>query len=229
MFQPSTPAQWTDAEPRASHEEPRELTLVREVSQLLAEQPDLRAAFKQVVQSLAGQSRLGIVGAMVLVPGERGDQAEICVAEGSTLQRARGPVAPDAVSVAGQVVQRGRPVVVSRIARTPAARITPGAVPPELSLVAAPIVLGGRAAGALSLEFTYARDRDLQHILRYVTLLASTMAQAVAGSRRAQERQRLSDETSNLRNRILEQVEFPRLVGTSAPLGEVQTQVAQVA
>jgi len=120
-------------------------------------------------------------------------------------------------------------VVVSRIARTPAARITPGAVPPELSLVAAPIVLGGRAAGALSLEFTYARDRDLQHILRYVTLLASTMAQAVAGSRRAQERQRLSDETSNLRNRILEQVEFPRLVGTSAPLGEVQTQVAQVA
>jgi len=103
MFQPSTPAQWTDAEPRASHEEPRELTLVRDVSQLLAEQPDLRSAFKQVVQSLAGQSRLGIVGAMVLVPGERGDQAEICVAEGSTLQRARGPVAPDAVSVAGHV------------------------------------------------------------------------------------------------------------------------------
>jgi Nif-specific regulatory protein len=229
MFQPSTPAQWTDAEPRAPQEEPRELTLVREVSQLLAEQPDLRAAFKQVVQSLAGQSRLGIVGAMVLVPGERGDQADICVAEGSTLQRARGPVAPDAVSVG----RPGRAAGASggRLAHCTdaGARITPGAVPPELSLVAAPILLGGRAAGALSLEFTYARDRDLQHILRYVTLLASTMAQAVAGSRRAQERQRLSDETSNLRNRILEQVEFPRLVGTSAPLGEVQTQVAQVA
>jgi len=229
MFQPSTPAQWTDAEPRASHEEPRELTLVREVSQLLADQADLRAAFKQIVQNVAGQSRLGIAGAMVLLPGERGDQADICVAEGSALQRPRGPVAPDAVSLAGQVVQRGRPVIVSRLSRTPRARLAPGAAAPELSLVAAPILLGGRAAGALSLELGYARDRDLQHVLRYVTLLASTMAQAVAGSRRAQERQRLSDETSDLRNRVLEQAEFPRLVGTSAPLGEVQTQVAQVA
>jgi Nif-specific regulatory protein len=229
MFQPSTPAQWIDAEPRASHEEPRELTLVREVSQLLAEQADLRAAFKQIVQSVAGQSRLGIAGAMVLLPGERGGQADICVAEGSTLQRPRGPAAPDAVSVANQVVQRARPVVVSRIARTPPARLAPGAVVPELSLVAAPILLGGRAAGALSVELAYERERDLQRVLRYVTLLAATMAQAVAGSRRAQERQRLSDETSDLRNRMLEQTDFPRLVGTSAPLGEVQTQVAQVA
>jgi len=82
MFQPSTPAKWIDAEPRASHEEPRELTLVREVSQLLAEQADLRAAFKQIVQNVASQKGLGIAGAMVLLPGERGDQADVCVAEG---------------------------------------------------------------------------------------------------------------------------------------------------
>src|SRR5436190_12422784 len=131
MFQPSTPAQWTDAEPRASHEEPGELTLVREVSQLLAEQADLRAAFKQIVQSVTSQSRLGIAGAMVLLPGERADQADICVAEGSTQQRPRGPAAPDAVSMANQVVQRGRPVVVARMARTTPARLAPGAVAPE--------------------------------------------------------------------------------------------------
>jgi Nif-specific regulatory protein len=143
--------------------------------------------------------------------------------------RPKGPAAPDAVSVAGQVVERGRPVVISRIART-SARLTSGAtMPRDLSLVAAPILLGGRAAGALSLEFAYQRDRDLHRSLGYVTLLAATLAQAVAGSRRAQERQRVSDETSDLRNRLLEQAEFPRLVGTSAPLGEVQTQVAQVA
>jgi Nif-specific regulatory protein len=217
-----------DAEPRASQEEPRELTLVREISQLLVEQADLRAACKQVVHVLASQSRLGIAGAMVLLPGERGDRADICVAEGSTVPRARGPAAADAVSVVDQVVQRGRPVMVSRIARASLPRVTSGAGR-ELSLVAAPIVVGGRAAGALSVELAYDRDRDLHGVLRYVTVLASTMAQAVAGSRRAQERQRVSDETSDLRNSILEQAEFPRLVGTSAPLGEVQTQVAQVA
>src|SRR5688572_22495457 len=113
MFQPSTPAQWIDAEPRPSDEEPRELSLVREISQLLAERADLRPAFKQAVQSMATQSRLGIAGAMVLLTAERADDDDICVAEGSCLPRPRGPAAPDAVSVAEQVVQRSRPVVVA--------------------------------------------------------------------------------------------------------------------
>ena len=229
MFRPSTPAQWIDAEPRAPHEESRELDLVREISQLLADQGDVRAAFKQAVQNLAAQTRFGMAGALIFLPGERADQAELCVAGGSMAPRTRGPAPPDALSVADQVVQRRRPVVISRIARTPVARLSPGAAASDLSLVAAPIVLDGRTVGTLSVEFTYDADRDLHRWLRYVTLLSSTMAQAVAGSRRAQERQRLSDETSELRNRVLEQVEFPRLVGTSAPLGEVQTQVAQVA
>jgi Nif-specific regulatory protein len=230
MIHPSTPAQWIDAEPRASHEEPRELALVREISQLFAERPDMRAAFKQAIQSLAAQNRLGITGAMVSLPGERADQADISVAEGSSSPRPRGPAAPDAVSIADQVIQKGRSIVVSRIARVPTSRATSASgVARELSLVSAPILLGGRAVGALSVELAYDRERDLHRVLSYVTLLASAMAQAVAGSRRAQERQRLSDETSDLRNRILEHTDFPRLVGTSAPLGEVQTQVAQVA
>ena len=104
MFQPSTPAQWADAEPRASHEEPRELSLVREMGHLLAEQADLRAAFKQIVQILTAQSRLGIAGAMVFLPGSRGNQDDICVAEGSTVLRLRGAVAPAVLSMAQQVV-----------------------------------------------------------------------------------------------------------------------------
>jgi Nif-specific regulatory protein len=228
MRQPSATAQWIDAEPRASHQESRELSLIREISQLLAEQADLRVAFKDVVQRLATQSGLGMTGAMVFVAEERGEQARICIADGSILQRPRSTAAPDAVSVAEEVVERGRPVVISRIARASVARPT-AATAHELSLVASPILLGGRAAGALSVEFVFERDRDLHRLLAYVTLLASTIAQAVAGSRRSRVRQRLSDETSDLRNRMLEQAEFPRLVGTSAPLGDVQTQVAQVA
>jgi Nif-specific regulatory protein len=231
MRQPSAAAQWIDAEPRASsYEEPRELSLVREISQLLAERADLHAALKQVVQQLALQSRLGIAGAMVHLPGRQGEQADISAADGSIVSRPRGAAATDAVSLAGQVVQNGRPVIVSRFARTSAAHLTPGSsAPRDLSLVAAPIALGGRAAGAVLVEFIYERERDLHRALGYVTLLASTIALAVAGSRQTLERQRVRDETSDLRNRILEQADFPRLVGTSAPLGEVQTQVAQVA
>ena len=162
MRPPSATAQWIDAEPRASHEESRELSLVREVSQLLAEQGDLRVAFKEIVQRLTAQSRLGMTGAMVFLAGERGEQADICVADGSTLLRPRGTAAPDAVSVAEEVVQRGRPAVVARIARASVARAAHStAVAHELSLVAAPILLAGRGVGAVSVECAYESDRDL--------------------------------------------------------------------
>src|SRR5215207_7159647 len=205
MFQPSPPAHWTDAELHASHEEPSELSLVREISQLLAERSDLRAGLKQTIQVIVTQSRLGITGAMVRIPGERGDQADISVSEGSSAPRPRGAMAPDALSVLEQVLQRGRPVIVQRIARMPASRLAPGTATAgrDLSLVTAPVLLGGRAAGALLVEFAYDPKRDLHRALSYVSLLASTIAQAVAGSHRVRERQRLSDETSDLRNRAL--------------------------
>src|SRR6187402_2138104 len=230
MLQPSIPAHWTEPEPRTTHEEPRELSIVRDISQTLAERPDLKAALRQALQTLATQSAVGIQGAMVVVPGERAGQGDLTVAEGTAAPRPRNGPGTAGVSVIDQVLQKGRPVVMPQVTRAvprqPASR---AGVVCELSIVAAPILLGGRAVGALSIEYAFDRDRDLHRALSYVTLLASTLSQAVGASRRVTERQRLSDETSELRNKALEQAEFPRLVGTSAPLGEVQTQVAQVA
>jgi len=231
MFQPSMPAHWTEPEPRSTHEEPRELSIVRDISQTLAERPDLKAALRQALQTLATQSAVGIQGAMVVVPGERAGQSDLTIAEGTAAPRPRNGPAPAGSTVTDQVLQKGRPVVMPQLARAATARLPSaraGAVR-ELSIVAAPILLGGRAVGALSIEYAFDRERDLHRALSYVTLLASTLAQAIGASRRATERQRLSDETSDLRNKMVEQAEFPRLVGTSAPLGEVQTQVAQVA
>ena len=230
MFQPSMPAHWTDPAPRATHEEPRELSIVRDISQTLAERPDLKAALRQALQTLATQSAVGIQGAMVVVPGERAGQGDLTIAEGIAAPRPRNGAAPAGANIIDQVLQKGRPVVMPQVTRTVARLPTSrAAAVRELSIVAAPILLGGRAVGALSVEYAFDRDRDLHRALSYVTLLASTLSQAVGASRRATERQRLSDETSELRNKALEQAEFPRLVGTSAPLGEVQTQVAQVA
>ena len=224
MFQPSMPAHWTDPVPRATHEEPREVSIVREISQTLAERSDLKVALRQALQTLATQSAVGIQGAMVVVPGERAGQGDLTIAEGIAAPRPRNGAAPAGANIIDQVLQKGRPVVMPQVTRTVARLPTSrAAAARELSIVAAPILLGGRAVGALSVEYAFDRDRDLHRALSYVTLLASTLSQAVGASRRATERQRLSDETSELRNKALEQAEFPRLVGTSAPLGEVQT------
>jgi Nif-specific regulatory protein len=181
---------------------------------------------------LAAESCFGIAGGTVLVLGDRGGQADLSVTYGSSTPRPRGVPAPAvSASVADQVMQHARPLVLPHAARAETSRPTlaKSAAARDLSLVAAPILLGGRTVGVLSLDYLFEPERDLHRALGYATLVAASIAQAVAVSRRTQDGQRVNDETIDLRNRILEQADFPRLVGTSAPLGEVQTQVAQVA
>ena len=91
-------------------------------------------------------------------------------------------------------------------------------------------MLAGRVVGALSLDYFFDPDRDLHRSMNYVALLGAMIAQAVAAHRRAeQDRQRLHDETSELRSKMQATHESVRLVGTSVPLGKVRAQVAQVA
>ena len=72
--------------------------------------------------------------------------------------------------------------------------------------------------------------RDLHRALSYVTLLASTLAQAIAASRAAHERQRLQRRNqSNSATRCTSRSIFRGWSGTAHRWGEVQTQVAQVA
>ena len=212
MFQPSMPAHWTDPEPRATHEEPRELSIVRDISQTLAERPDLKAALRQALQTLATQSAVGIQGAMVVVPGERAGQ-------GDPDDRGRHRGAAPAERRRSGRRQHHRPGPAERASGRHAAGhadARPGCRrrerPPRANCRSSrrrSCSVGAPSARS-SIEYAFDRDRDLHRALSYVTLLASTLSQAVGASRRATERQRLSDETSELRNKALEQAEFPQ-------------------
>jgi Nif-specific regulatory protein len=93
--------------------------------------------------------------------------------------------------------------------------------------VSAPIVLEGRNVGSVALTYAIGRDHDAERASAFVGLLAAMVAQAVAADRRLeQERQRLQDEVGDLNpaGPVLS-----KLVGTSGPLGQVRTLVAQVA
>jgi Nif-specific regulatory protein len=229
MLSPTVPS-WTVPEPQPlNSEETRKLAVLRDIGQLLAEQPDLRVALKGVLQTLTTRAAVGIAGGTVLVFGDNGARIDIHVTEGPFAARPRGAISMT-TGVAGQVMQSGRPLVVPYVARNNPGAATKAQSARELTQVAAPITLEGRVVGAISLDYQYDPDRDLHRSMSCASLVASMIAQAVAASRRAeQDRQRLLDETSDLRTRIQEQPDFPRLVGTSAPLGQVQTQVAQVA
>src|SRR5262245_58276684 len=110
----SRPAPCIEPEPRAlNFEEARKLAIFRDISQMLAEQPELEVALKGVLQILVTRSPTGIAGGMVLVFDEPNHRIEIHVTEGPSTwrpQRAK-PVSSD---VTGQVVRKRRPLVAPR-------------------------------------------------------------------------------------------------------------------
>ena len=98
---------------------------------------------------------------------------------------------------------------------------------PDITSISAPVVLAGATIGECGLDYFFSPDRDLDRALACATLLAAIVAHAVAAHRRGeQERQRLLDEGGDAQ---AQGPSLSKLVGTSGPLGQVRTLVAQVA
>src|SRR5690242_3453456 len=118
MSPPSMPARVVEPEPttpapRVTSEDARMLSLVRDVSQLLADHDDLDAALKQALQVLVGDRSRGAVVGTVLVPGDGARQSDICVTDGTTSPRPRSLAGSAAAAVLAQVLERATPMAVA--------------------------------------------------------------------------------------------------------------------
>ena len=224
----SMPApEWTPPEPRPVNiEEARRLDLYAEISQTLAEQTDLKSAFRAVLQLMCARRPGRVVGGAVIVRSDGGDDVELHVAEGTWVAPSRG-TRDTHTDVTDRVITTGRPVVIARVSAAASRRLPrdPDAAA-EVSRVAAPIVVSGRPTGVVAIDYRFTPERDLHRSLSYVGLLASMAAQAVAALRRTE--RALQDETGGLPTKM-QDLRFRALVGTSGPLGDVHAQVAQVA
>jgi Nif-specific regulatory protein len=231
---PHSAMDWTEPKPLPVNEaEATKLDIFRDIAQTLAELPDLKASLQSALNLLVTRSPVAIAGGMIVVFGEQGGDVEVHVSVGPPSARRNGASPPSGVT--GRVVQSGRPVVVSFKQRAGGARSAAAAAaaalpdPQALTHIAAPITLDGLVAGMVGVDYLFEPDRDLYRSMKYVDLLASMVAIAVAGHRRLEAKRLAPDESSEPRVRGQEPFDFPRLVGTSDPLGQVQAQVAQVA
>jgi Sigma-54 interaction domain len=106
--------------------------------------------------------------------------------------------------------------------RLPAARFRR----PEASFVAVPIVLERGPAGALAVDFPFART----HEAHFLSVVAAMVAQALRAQRAIEdERNRLLAENKNLPSELEERYDLSNIIGTSGPMRQVYEQIAQVA
>ena len=207
------------------------LASLLEVSQALAGAHDLRAALHRVLERL--ERYHGVVrGAVTLTDADAGDlyiEASIGLsAEGRKARYKPGE------GITGRVVQSGKPIVVPEISREPLflhrafhGRRNSGQ---ELTFICVPILLHRKPVGALGVDLLFEKGRDYEEETRLFGVVASMIGQALAAHRLLEdERKKLLEENTTLRQELRERYDFSNIIGTSGPMRQVYEQIHQVA
>jgi Nif-specific regulatory protein len=207
----------------------RRLSTLLEVSQALSGTLNLKTSMQRVLQILIRHH--GVVRGMVTLLREGELQVEAI--EGFD-DRARGISFKVGEGITGQVVQSGKPIVVPRISKEPEFlnRMPRRADIPrhELSFICVPINVQRQTVGTLAVDLKFKPERDYESSVKFFGIVSSMIAQALNVQRLVEEeRRRLVDENTHLRQELRERYDFSNIIGTSGPTRQMYEQVAQVA
>ena len=207
----------------------RRMSTLFEASQALSGTLNLKAGMSRVLTILMRHH--GVVRGMITLLRE--GELHVEAAEGFD-DRARSVRYKIGEGITGKVAESGKPIVVPRVSREPsflnrAAKRGDG-IRQELSFVCVPIMLQRAAVGALGVDLRFKTERDFDSSVKFFGIVASMIAQALNVQRLVEEeRRRLLDENSHLRQELRERYDFSNIIGTSGPTRLMYEQVAQVA
>jgi Nif-specific regulatory protein len=207
------------------------LASLLEVSQALAGAHDLRAALHRVLERL--ERYHGVVrGAVTLTDPDTGDlYIEASIGLNAEGRKARYKLGE---GITGRVVQSGKPILVPEVSREPLflhrAFLGRRNAAQELSFICVPILLHRKPVGTLGVDLHFHKDRDYEEETRLFGVIASMIGQALAAHRILEdERKKLLEENTTLRQELRERYDFSNIIGTSGPMRQVYEQIHQVA
>jgi Nif-specific regulatory protein len=223
------PAAKTGADATAAARDARRLSTLLEVSQALSGTLNLKSSMQRVLGTLIRHH--SVVRGMVTLL--RDGELLVEAVEGFE-DRARAVRFKVGEGITGKVVESGRPIVVPRVSREPAflnlAPRRPDHPKQELSFICVPIMMNRAAVGALAVDLRFKPERDYDSSVKFFGIVSSMIAQALNVQRLVEEeRRRLLDENTHLRQELRERYDFSNIIGTSGPTRQMYEQVAQVA
>lgn len=208
-----------------------ELSLLFEISQLLDQSLDLDQVIQPVLRTTA--DRLEYARVAITLLNRNTGEIFIEAAHGlSQSQQERGRYRLGE-GVTGRVVQTGIPQIIPLVSEDPSflnrtgARNRKGSR--QLSFICVPIKLGNETIGALAIDRPAADQDELEDDVRFLSILASLVAQAVKIRQKVMEEKRaLLEENTRLQEELKERFRPSNIVGNSRAMQDVFDMIAQV-
>jgi Nif-specific regulatory protein len=211
----------------------QELVVLTEIGQLLSSTFELRDAFAKMMQIISDKLSMHR-GALALLDESTG-RLRTEAAIGLTpeeIERAKYALGE---GITGNVVATGRARIVADLRTEPdflnrTGRFNPGSLEQQTSFLCVPIRIGGRTAGALSVDKPFVNDVQLRSDHRFLDIIAAFLAQAIQLNRMVmRQKEELLEENAQLRAQVRDRFRFENIIGDSPAMHEVFAVVGQVA
>ncbi|MDR2160979.1 MAG: sigma 54-interacting transcriptional regulator [Desulfovibrio sp.] len=210
--------------------EANELRLLFEVSQALDEASDFSDRLDSALELMAKYT--GMMRGTLLLADPASGEIAVEVAYGlKASEQKRGRYKPGE-GVTGRVIATGRPMVVPKVSEDPLFLNRTEArdiYKEEISFICVPIMVGGKAVGALSADRLFADSVCLEEDMRLMQVLASLIARAVRIRRDLKAMHAaVVEENRRLQQLLHSSFDAGALVGSSAVMRSMLEEVVQV-
>ncbi len=219
------------AEKKKREGRPEELSILWEISQILDSSLDLRTVVEPVMEVITRS--MGMKFTTLTLLNRHSGEISIEAAYGlSATQQRRGRYKLGE-GITGKVIQTGKTAIVPRISDEPEFLDKTGARKAqeggESSFLCVPIKLGREVVGAMSADRPASEAATLQEDARFLSIIASLIAQAVRLRQSAQEeRERLLEENLRLQDELKDRFRPSNIIGNSKAMEEVYQLISQV-
>ncbi len=209
----------------------KELSLLFDISAKLSESLDLKTVLKPILQMTA--EHMGISrGTLTILNRNRG---EIVIEEAYGLrpeERAKGKYRMGE-GITGKVIDTGRSAIIPRISEEPLFLDKTGSRKllnkNDIAFICVPIKIGNEVMGAISADRLSKDEKSLKDDVRLLTIIASSISQAVRLRQHAQEEiEKVREENRRLQDQLKDRYRPKSIVGNSKVMQSVYTLIEQV-
>jgi Nif-specific regulatory protein len=208
-----------------------ELRLLYDIGTLLAESLDVKSVLPAVLGTIARQ--IGILRGTITILNRTNDDIAIEEAWGYDAKEIeRGHYRPGE-GITGRVIETGSPIVVPRISEEPLFLDRTGARKGldtrDISFVCVPIKSGTEVLGAIGIDLPRNTPRALGSLVRLLSIIASSISQAVRLRQVTQEElERLREENSRLQDELHTRYKPENVIGNSKNMRVLYREMEQV-
>ena len=135
--------------------------------------------------------------------------------------------------VTGRVIEKGEPAVIPRVDEDPRflnrTRARGDITRKDISFICVPVKLGDEVLGAISIDRVFSREIDFSEDVRFLSIIAGMVAQAVKLKRILDDEERLLSENIKLKDELKEKYNIHNMIGNSSSMHLVYENIIQVA